>query len=142
MYTHKWIYNSIYLIHLLINRFISRNEMKAYSDAVNLFHCWFVMGHAGPCGLWGFKFFPGASPLSILSRLQAYDPNQSFTIIHLPNIAPASFWYYLKLQSILALISLTIILLSRYQNARIQQESTCIAGDLGSIPGLGRSLRE
>ena len=115
MYTHEWIHNSIYLIHLLINCSISRNEMKAYSDAVSLFHYLFVMGHAGTCGLWGFKFFLGASPLSILSCLQAYDPNQSFTIIHLPNIAPASFWYYLRLQSILALISLTAVCYSDFK---------------------------
>lgn len=97
MYTHNWIYNSIYLIYLLISWSISRNGMKAYSDAVSFFHYLFVMEQAGPCGLCGFKFFLGAPPLSILSRLQAYDPNQSFTIIHLPNIAPASFWYYLRL---------------------------------------------
>jgi len=69
MYTHKWIYNSIYLIHLLINISISRNEMKAYSDAVSLFHYLFVMGHAGPCGLWGSFWEHHLCPSSHVSRL-------------------------------------------------------------------------
>jgi len=51
-------------------------------------------------------------------------------------------WHHQNMQFIFNKLSSCIILAKCFPHSSVGKESTCNAGDLGSIPGLGRSAGE